>query len=305
MRITQSMISSNSLKNISDSYRKMGQLQDQLSTGKKITRASDDPVVAMKGMYYRSNLSEVEQYKRNLSELYLWMENSEAGLEHANDGLQRVRELVVQGSNGTLSPEDKQAVAKEIGQIKADLVNVANTQVAGRYIFHGSDTGNPVVVQDSPPTVADNVGSPAIKDYRVEVSRGVFLTANINPDNVFSQELFDVLGKIEAVLDPSSEAASTFDPAQLNLDSLLKDLDKQMSGLSAERSELGARYNRLEMVESRIGQQEIMASRVLSDNEDVDLERVIIDLTTQESVHRAALSAGAKIIQPTLMDFLR
>ena len=89
MRVTQSMLSSNSLRNLSESYKKMGQYQDQLATGKKITKPSDDPVVAMKGMFYRSNLTEVEQYKRNLSELYLWMENSEAGIEHANNGLQR------------------------------------------------------------------------------------------------------------------------------------------------------------------------------------------------------------------------
>ena len=78
-----------------------------------------------------------------------------------------------------------------------------------------------------------------------------------------------------------------------------------MDKLSAERSELGARYNRLEMIDDRIGQQEIMANRVLSDNEDADIERVITDLKTQESVHRAALGVGARILQPTLLDFLR
>lgn len=140
MRVTQSMLSSNSLRNLSESYRRMGQYQDQLSTGKKITKPSDDPVVAMKGMFYRSNLTEVEQYKRNLSELYLWMENSEAGIEQANNGLQRVRELVIQGKTGSLSPTDRDAIAREVEQLKDDLVQVANTQVSGRYIFHGTDT---------------------------------------------------------------------------------------------------------------------------------------------------------------------
>jgi flagellar hook-associated protein 3 FlgL len=86
---------------------------------------------------------------------------------------------------------------------------------------------------------------------------------------------------------------------------LLGRLDKTMDNLSAERSELGARYNRLEMIDDRIGQQEVMANRVLSDNEDADIERVITDLKTQESVHRAALGVGARILQPTLLDFLR
>ncbi|MEK3992167.1 flagellar hook-associated protein FlgL [Robertmurraya sp. FSL R5-0851] len=293
MRVTQGMLASNSLRNLSNSYTQMGKYQDQLSTGKKITKPSDDPVIAMKGMYYRSNLSEVEQYKRNLSESYLWMENSEAGVEHVNEALQRVRELTVQGANGTLSDADKEAVAREIEQIKKDIMKVANTQIAGRYIFNGTNTSNPPVVDGGAGAPQANLNT---NDYMVEVSRGVSLKANINPDTVFSQELFNTLQGIQETL----EGKGTGD-----LNTLLGDLDKRMDILSAERSELGARYNRLEMVESRIDQQEIIATRILSDNEDADIERVIMDLTTQESVHRAALSVGARIIQPTLMDFLR
>lgn len=293
MRVTQGMLASNSLRNLSNSYTQMGKYQDQLSTGKKITKPSDDPVVAMKGMYYRSNLSEVEQYKRNLSESYLWMENSEAGVEHVNEALQRVRELTVQGSNGTLSETDKEAIAKEIEQIKKDIMTVANTQVAGRYIFNGTNTSKAPVTDGG--TVAPQVELNT-NDYLVEVSRGVSLKANINPENVFSQKLFDTLQGIQNTIDGTNNQ---------DLNTLLSDLDIQMDILSAERSELGARYNRLEMVESRIDQQEVIATRILSDNEDADLERVITDLTTQESVHRAALSVGARIIQPTLMDFLR
>ncbi|WP_079506671.1 flagellar hook-associated protein FlgL [Mesobacillus jeotgali] len=296
MRITQSMLSSNSLRNLSESYRRMGQYQDQLSTGKKITKPSDDPVVAMKGMFYRSNLTEVEQYKRNLAELYLWMENSEAGIEQANNGLQRVRELVIQGKTGSLSPTDREAIAREVEQIKNDLVQVANTQVSGRYIFHGTDTDHPPVTSENPPTVAENLTDSAIDTYKVEVSRGVSLRANVNPANVFNQEMFNVVQEIETALKEDNPSA---------LDNLLSRLDKTMDNLSAERSELGARYNRLEMIDDRIGQQEVMANRVLSDNEDADIERVITDLKTQESVHRAALGVGARILQPTLLDFLR
>lgn len=290
------MLSSNSLKNLSESYRRMGQYQDQLATGKKITKPSDDPVVAMKGMFYRSGLTEVEQYKRNLSEIYLWMENSEAGIEQGNNGLQRVRELVIQGKNDTMSPTDREAIAREVEQIKDDLVQVANTQVSGRYIFHGTDISNPPVTTANPPKVAKNLGDPAINNYKVEISRGISLRANVNPANVFNQELFDVVQGIQTSLEENQPEALT---------GLLERLDKAMDSLSAERSELGARNNRLEMIDNRIAQQEVMASRVLSDNEDADIERVITDLKTQESVHRAALGVGARILQPTLLDFLR
>lgn len=296
MRITQSMLSSDSLRNLSESYRRMGKYEDQLATGKKINKPSDDPVVAMKGMYYRSNLTEVEQYKRNLSELYLWMDNSEAGIDQANSALQRIRELTIQGQNDTNSPDDRKAIAREIDQLKQSLVATANTQVSGRYIFHGTDVMKPTVPQDNPIKVAANLYDAEINTYQVEVSRGVFMKANANPANVFNQEMFDTVQKIQDQLESA-------DPKQL--DNLLDDLDSVMKTLSGERSDLGARYNRLETVENRLGQQEVLASRVLSDNEDADIERVIMDLKSQESVHRAALSVGARIIQPTLMDFLR
>lgn len=299
MRVTQSMLTNNSMRNLSSSYGRMGQLQDQLATGKKITKPSDDPVVAMKGMFYRSNLSGIEQYKRNLSELYLWMENSESGIDHANQGLQRVRELTIQGKNGSLSDEDRKAVAVEIEQIKNDLVSVAETKVAGRYIFNGTDVGNSPIKDkssDGAPKVVDNILNGTNGEYTIEVSQGVSLKANANPSKVFSQQLFDTVQKIQDSLE-SGDVSS--------LDSQLESLDGVMNTLSAERSDLGARYNRLEMVDDRLAQQEVTANRILSDNEDADIERVITDLKTQESVHRAALSVGARIIQPTLMDFLR
>lgn len=296
MRITQSMISANSLRNLSESYRKMGQSQDQLATGKKITKPSDDPVVAMKGMFYRSNLTEVEQYKRNLSELYVWFENSEAGIEQANNALQRIRELTLQGKNGSNSDEDKRLISREVAQLKEGLIVTANTKVAGRYIFHGTDVTKPPVESNNPPTVAANLTESSIDNYKVEISRGVSMKANVNPANVFNQELFDVVHSIQESLEGV--------PGQ-DLEDLLVRLDNVMEKLSGERSDLGARYNRLEMTDTRLGQQEVLATRILSDNEDADIEKVITDLKNQESVHRAALGVGARIIQPTLLDFLR
>jgi len=296
MRVTQSMLASNSLRNLSKSYSNMGKYQDQLATGKKISRPSDDPVVAIKGMFYRTNLTEVEQYKRNLNEAYTWMENSEAGIEQATQVIQRIRELTVQANNSTNSPEDLKAIGVEISQLKEDLIGVANTKVAGNYIFNGTQTKNP-------PIPLDANGNPDFSQinstaYNIEVSKGVQLKVNVDANNVFSQELFDTLSALETNL---LDGEGTLE----NGDELLADLDKHIDSMLAERSELGARYNRLELVDSRLSDQEVIANRILSDNEDADIERVITDLTIQESIHRASLSVGARIIQPSLIDFLR
>jgi flagellar hook-associated protein 3 FlgL len=289
MRVTQSMLSGNMLRHISQSYERMGKTQEQLSSGKKISRPSDDPVVAMKGMTYRTNLTEVEQYKRNLSEAYNWMENSDAALDKATSVMQRIRELTVQASNGTLEESQKQMIGKEIIQLKEHLASVANTQVAGKFIFNGNDTTT------KPVDLNTNTVSANQNYVELELSKGTKIAVNINPVNVFSQELFDDISALETALNSGSNG----------IDSNLAVLDKHINNLVAERTELGARYNRVELINDRVSEQEVVATRILSDNEDVDIERVITDLMMQESVHRAALSVGSRIIQPTLMDFLR
>lgn len=291
MRVTQSMLSGNTLRNISKSYEQLGKYMDQL-TGNKISKASDDPVVAQKGIRYRSNLTEVEQYQRNLSEMHLWIDNSEAGMKQGNDALNRIRDLILDAKNGTKQPEDQAAIADEIRQLKQDLISVANTQVTDRYIFNGTDISSKPVTDGNPPIVTQNTG-----DYLIEVSPGIKLKANINPNNVFSQDLFNTVNDIENALSGANPDA--------DLDALLTNLDKVMDTFSAERSDLGARSNRLDMVEDRLSQQYILANKVLSDNEDTDVEKVITELTIQKSVNQAALQAGASIMQITLMDFLR
>lgn len=241
-------------------------------------------------MHYRTSLTEIEQFQRNLSEAYTWMENSESALNHTTNVLQRARELVVQAKNGTLGQEDRQAIAREIEQLKKDLVQVANTKVAGKYIFNGTKIEQAPVTDGTPPTVRNNND-----DFMVEVAKGVKLKINVTPNNVFNQGLFNTLQQIENELaNPTS-----------NLDNLLSQLDGHLNDVLAERAELGARVNRLELVEQRLAEQQLIAKRMISDNEDADIEKIITELKSQESVHRAALSVGARIIQPTLVDFLR
>jgi flagellar hook-associated protein 3 FlgL len=247
----------------------------------------------MKGMTYRTNLTEVEQYKRNLSEAYNWMENSDAALDKATSVMQRIRELTVQASNGALEDTQKEMIGKEITQLKEHLVSIANTQVAGKFIFNGNDTSNqPVDLNKSQVSSNGN-------EVKLELSKGIKIKVNIDPENVFTLSpdgLFGDIGDLEYALKI---------PGASNIDGFLDKLDKHINNLVSERAELGARYNRVELIDARISEQEVIANRILSDNEDADIERVITDLKMQETVHRAALGVGSRIMQPTLMDFLR
>ena len=101
MRVTQSMLSNNMLRNLSTSYNQMGKLQEQITTGKKVNRPSDDPVVAMKGMGYRMQVDKVTQFQRNLGEVNNWLDSSDDALDKVGTALHRANELMTQAANGT------------------------------------------------------------------------------------------------------------------------------------------------------------------------------------------------------------
>jgi flagellar hook-associated protein 3 FlgL len=292
MRVTQGMLTGNMLKNIHQNYQRLGKIQDQLSTGKKISKLSDDPVIAVKGMNYRTDLVEVEQYERNLSEVYNWITNSEDALEKSTDVLQRVRELVVQASNDTYDEKQRNSIAKEVEQLKEQLISLGNTNIGGKYLFNGTNTQEERIVNGgiNPTTNAGPV--------MLEISKGISVQVNVPPDNLFNDKLLGDINSLIANLKDPNASNQSFQVDLANMDNLLGEFNN-------ERSELGAKYNRVELVENRLAEQVISTKKMISDNEDIEYEKAILDLKIQESIHRAALDTGARIIQPTLMDFLR
>jgi len=293
MRITQGMLSNNMINNLSNSYSKLNTYMEQLSTGKKINRPSDDPVIAMKGMGYRTQVTEVEQFKRNTNEMHTWMDNSDAALDKATKALQKMRELAVQASNDTYDAEERQNIKEEVEQLKEHLVDIANTNVNGKYIFNGTATDTKPVTDVNGELVVSGNTTPVM----IEVTSGTKLQVNVDGTDVFNDELFntDIPNFIDALESNDQEA----------IESSIETLDDNIQGVINARADLGARMNRLELVENRLEQQAISAKKTMSENEDIDYEKAITELITQESVHRAALSVGGRIIQPTLIDFLR
>lgn len=146
MRVTQSMLTNNTLRYINQGYNQMARLQDQLVTGKKITRPSQDPVVAMKGMRYRTEVTEIEQFKRNMGDAHNWLETADSALDQANQVMQRIRELATQASNDSYDAAERANISKEITQLREHLQSIANTKNSNKYIFNGTNTMNPPVI---------------------------------------------------------------------------------------------------------------------------------------------------------------
>lgn len=298
MRVTQGMLSGNMLQNLMKSQDKMGTYLEQLYTGKKISRPSDDPVIAMKGMNYRTQVAEVEQYQRNVGEVHNWMDHSDASLDKTTQTLQRMRELTIKANNSTNDREELASIQKEVEQLEEHLIDLANTNVNGKYIFNGSNTEEkPVQYSEDGERIE---ASTSKSDVFIEVANGTKIKANVSPDSIFTEELFENVANLKSALE---NATDNEDRTALN--ESIEALDNSINETINTRADLGARMNRMELVESRLDEQIVLAKKTMSENEDIDFEEAITNLITQESLHRAALSAGSRIIQPSLIDFLR
>ncbi|MCM3799790.1 flagellar hook-associated protein FlgL [Caldibacillus thermoamylovorans] len=286
MRVTQSMLSNNMLRNLSNNYNKMGKLQDQLTTQKRITRPSDDPVVAMLGLGYRDSLNKVQQYSRNISEATNWLDSTDDAISQGVKVLQRIRELTVQASNGTYEEGQRGAIAVEVDQLKEQLETIAQTQVGGKYIFNGENTNK-----------APAAGNFSDGDIGLEIFDGIKLNVNTKGSELF-KSVFNTLDSLKNKLE--DKTASDTD-----ISGFLDTLDSEIDHFLKIQADVGAKQNRVDMMKDRLSSQETIATEIMSKNEDVEIEKVITELITQESVQRAALSVGARIIQPSLVDFLR
>lgn len=297
-RVTQSMLSTNMLRNLNTSYSKMSKLQDQINTGRKFTRASDDPVSAVKGMDYRVQLNKIGQFTRNTNEMTAWVDTTDATLSEVTSALTRVQELVTQAANDTNTADERQKIAVEIEQIQQQMHDLANTQVGGKYIFSGTQTKTPLFTNG---VIANpNTFTGLRSSVEFEVGDNIIMKANTPGYDLFNN-IDQMLSKVLHTTDGLNDPNITGD----KVGSLLTDIQNTVSDVLDVQATVGANQTRLETVQNRLSLLEVNVTKQMSENEDTDYSKAITDMTTQESIHQAALSVGAKIIQQTLVDFIR
>ncbi|PIC88561.1 flagellar hook-associated protein FlgL [Sporosarcina sp. P21c] len=291
MRVTQSMLSQNMLRNLSSSYNNMGKLQEQLNTGKKVNRPSDDPVVVMKGMGYGMQVNKVEQYQKNMGEVNNWLDSSDDALDGVGQVLHRMKELATNAANtGTMGENERKAIETEMNQLREHVRDLANTKVGDKHIFSGSMTDKPLFNKD---TGKFEDGKSFSANVEIEVFDGINLRVSTDVNKMF-KEIDDMFGEVEGMI-ATGEGFS----------GLITSIDSKLDTVLSKRADIGARSNRAELMHNRLEMQEGAAKKQRSQNEDVNFEKTITDLITAESIHRATLSVGARIMQPSLMDFLR
>lgn len=303
-RITTGMASRNILGDINRVNEKLIRTQQKAASNKEITRPSDDPYMASRALALRTSLDGTRQYQRNIQDAQGWQETAESALSSITDALQRARDLTVQGATDTTDQTARNSIADEIDQIAEAIKQDANATYRGRYVFSGTATdtapyaATPAVYD--PASDAYN-GAPTTIDR--QIGPGVQLTIGVKASDFLGGGPAAADGKLLDVLRGVSAHLRAGDSDALRAD--LGKVDGNVAGLLEARSLNGARQNRLDAALSRLGAVEEHTLTQLSDTEDADIAKTLIDFNSQQAAYQAALKAGATIVQTSLMDFLR
>ena len=299
MRITSQMTARNTLRDLQGNLSSLADLQRKMSSGKQITRPSDDPYGASRALELRGEIGGFQQYQRNVDDGTAWLDASDTALGKIGDAVQRIRELLVRTSTDSAGPRAREAAAAEIDQLIETVKQEANVQYAGRYIFSGTATDR----VPYPLLSADAFGGNADAVNR-EIGPKVELTVNTD----ISQLLGNGQGAGDDLLlntlrDIADDLRSGDGERLRGTD--IQRLDANFDRLNSIRADVGARTNRMEIAAGRLASLEQNSIRLLSDVEDADAPKTLIEYTTQQAAYDMALRAGANVVQNSLMDFLR
>ena len=305
-RITSSMTTRSVLSDLNRIAAQQDLTRRQMSSGKAITKPSDDPYGAARAMSLRTDLAGVKQHQRNVDEAQSWMSATSTTLSSITDLAQKARELTVQGATDTLPQSGRDAIADQIDQLIAGMKQEGNATYDGRYVLGGSRTNTPpydATLTRTDPSVATNdaYSGDAASQLR-EIGPGVTLAVNVHGDEVLggaSGSSGDLLG----VLRDIATHLRSGDTAALGGGDI-KAVSDQIDNLLAVQARVGAGMNRLDTASSRLAQIEESTTSMLSNTEDADMAEVITNYSTQQAVYQSALNAGARIVQTSLLDFL-
>lgn len=324
MRVTNTMLINNMVYNINQNLKTMEKLQYQLATGKKFRVPSDDPIGASKSLKFNTDISKLEQYKRNAEDALSWLDDTEAALGEINEVLKRAYELAVQAANGTYEGDDLTKIKEEIDQLKEHLMQIANTTYAGRHIFSGYKTDQPLLIEKDGKIVYNDVfvGDLALKEdevFEYNVGLSEKIDVNIVGIKVFGVGVVGEFGDFEnnfsgrkgdagdsvTLIDVFNKFSQALENSDADgLQNAISNLQASMKQISSVRAEVGAKMNRLQLTTKKLDSQINNVKELLSYNEDVDVAEAMMNLSMAQNVYVSSLMTGAKIIQPTLAQFL-
>jgi flagellar hook-associated protein 3 FlgL len=293
LRVTHRSMQAGVLANLQDNLTRMGRLQEQLSSGRLISRPSDNPSGTVTALQLRGDVRATEQYQRNADSGIGWLGTADTALTQSLSVLRKVRELALQGSStGAMGPEARQALATEVRGLRDSLLGLANTAYNGRPVFGGTTSGQ-VAFDPATGAYAGDAGT-----VQRRVGENTSVRVDVDGTAVFGDGATSVFSLLD---DIATHLAN--DPTQLAGD--ITRLDGSTSTVLTTVTDVGTRYARLEAVRQTAADRLIELKSSLATVESIDLPATVVELQMQQVAYQAALGATARVIQPTLMDFLR
>jgi len=252
-----------------------------------------------------TSLNQNAQYLRNIEDSLGWVDMTDSALGHLGDIMHRLRELVVKGATGSLADADRNAIKDEVIQLVGKLAQIANTNYDGRYIFGGQDTTKPPFEVDGYQLIYTGASGQDKEMLTREISQNVVMEINVPGSWLISGKAGQALSDdLPSVLNEIVLSLENADTDALG-GKLLEQLDKHIDNILALRSEMGAKYNRLEAAKQKNEEETFNMKELLSKTEDIDFAEKIMEYSMMANVYYASLSMGARILMPSLLNFLK
>jgi flagellar hook-associated protein 3 FlgL len=268
--------------------------QQRLASGKRLAKPSDDPIGMNRALELRSQLNAADQHARNANDGKMWIDLADSKLQTIVGQLQRARELAVRGATYT-GDDERGAIAKEVGQLREDLLMLANDKEQGRGLFAGFGNGDAVQSIAGTWTYVGDAGQ-----VNRRVGEDEVVSVNVTADDVFGfssgRDVFTILDDFEAALYANDTAA---------LEQSISDIDASLDTVLDSLAVIGARANRIDAALTRNADEVLTLKDQLSTIEDVDIAEAVMELKLQQTAYEAALTAFAQSSQTSLVDFLR
>ena len=323
MRVTNSMLSKSFLRDLNRNQSNLKKINNQLSSRKEISRPSDNPYKAARSMQLSSDIKAAIQYNENIKDTTNWLDTTDTALQQLENSFQRIRELMVSSGDAAYGVDEKKAIKDEINEKVNEIAQILNTNFDGKYIFGGTKVNSKPVAVQADGTTGNNklyysssdgtiIADPSTSNEMemlasgliVEISQGVTMKYNVSSTEIL--EFGEGANKVNVMnlLTDITNSLDSEDSSEVT-GNLLSQMDSTISNLLKIMSEVGAKQNRMESAATQNEDQILNLKDVLSKTEDIDFAEKTIEATVAQTVYMASLQVSARIIQPTLLDFLR
>lgn len=325
MRVTNSMLCNNFLHDMRGNLTNLKNLQSQLTSGKEIRKPSDNPFKVARSLQLRSDMDANKQYNENISDTLNWLDATDTALDQLTNSVQRIRELMISSGNAAYGSDELNAIKDEMNQKIEEVSQILNSNFDGKYIFGGTKgTSKPIGVRDSAINgnkelfysgkLSEELGTsnPQVNmigsKLNVEISQGVTMEYNITASELlkFSNDKGTKIDVSELLNDITNNLSSknSVDRDKI-VNENLQDLTDTMGNLLKLRAEVGAKQNRMESAKEKNDDENFNMTELLSSTEDINFTEKMMDYSTAQTVYMASLQTSARVIQPSLMDFLK